>query len=93
MEFLSKVESTFTVFGRGLVLIPEEPATDFRIRVGTPIELRTADGRSITTHITGVELLKPSTGRCGMAILITREIGKDEVPLGTEIWYVAENTK
>ena len=87
MEFLSKVESTFSISGRGLVIVPEKPESDFLIRVGTELELRTPDGRSLNTHITGVEFLKPRTGPCGMALLITRDIGKDDVPAGTEIWY------
>jgi translation elongation factor EF-Tu-like GTPase len=90
MEFLSKVESTFSISGRGLVIVPEKPESDFLIRVGTELELRTPDGRSLKTHITGVELLKPLPGQgpCRLAFPITRDIGKDDVPVGTEIWYL-----
>lgn len=91
VEFFSKVEDTFVVPGRGLVVVPEKPETDFRIRVGTPIELRTPEGRSIKTHITGVEFLKQATGPCDMALLITRDVNKDEVPSGTEIWYLRDD--
>ena len=93
VEFLSKVESTFQIHGRGLVLVPKKPETDFRIRVGIALELRTPDGRSLRTHITGVEFLKPLPGHgpWGMAILITRDIAKYEVPAGTEIWYRRED--
>jgi hypothetical protein len=93
MDFFSRVEDTFLVTGRGLVVVPEKPETDFRIRVGTPIELRTPEGRSIRTHIYGVEFLKPLPGRgpCGMAFSIKPGIGKDEVPPGTEIWYVRDD--
>ncbi len=90
MEFLSKIESTFTVWGRGLVVVPEDQKGDFKIRVGTQVQLRTPDGRSLATRITGVEFLKPLTGNCCMAILLTRDLATEDVPVGTEIWYVRE---
>jgi hypothetical protein len=92
MEFLSKIADTFQVPGRGLVLVPEKPETDFLIRVGTALELRTPDGRCLKTRITGVESLRESleTPRRRMTILITRDIGKNDVPTGTEIWYFRE---
>jgi len=93
MEFLAKVETTFSIQGRGLVLVPEEPEGEFLVRVGVTLELRTPDGRTIRTQITGVELLKRSLGHgpCGLAFLVGRDIGKDEVPAGTEIWYRQED--
>jgi hypothetical protein len=93
MEFLSTVESAFAIKGRGLVLVPKKPENDFLVRVGIALELRTPDGRSLRTHITGVEFLKPLLGHgpCAMAFLITRDIGKDDVPPGTEIWYLRED--
>jgi hypothetical protein len=90
MVFLPRVESTFSVHGRGLVLVPEKPETDFLIRAGTALELRTPDGRSLRTHITGVEFLKQATGPCDMALLITRDVNNDEAPPGTEIWYLRD---
>jgi translation elongation factor EF-Tu-like GTPase len=91
MEFFSTVESTFSVAGRGLVIVPEVPQGDFRIRAGTKIQLRTPDGRLLDSHITGVEFLKEALAApCRMAILITRDIGRDDVPVGTEIWYFRE---
>ena len=92
MEYLSKVADAFQIHGRGLVLVPEQPESDFQVRVGIALELRTPDGRSLSTHITGVEFLKPSLGAepCRMAFLITRDIGKNDVPAGTEIWYLQD---
>jgi len=94
--FLAKVESAFSIFGRGIVLVPEEPEGDFRIRIGTPIQLRTAGGHIRDTHITGVESLhgrkEDGTKFSRMAILITRDITKQAVPRGTEIWYLREDS-
>jgi hypothetical protein len=95
MEFLSKVADTFQIQGRGLVLVPEKPETDFRIRVRIALELRTPGGRSLRTRIAGVEISTPlpGLGPCGMAYSITHGITKDEVPAGTEIWFLREDTR
>lgn len=92
VTFLAQVEDTFSITGRGLVLVPAEFAEDFRIRVGTPIQLRTPAGHLINTRITGVELLKmkPPTP-CRMAIMVTGDVARESVPSGTEIWYLRED--
>jgi translation elongation factor EF-Tu-like GTPase len=91
MEYLSKVADAFQIHGRGLVLVPEKPENDFLIKVGTELELRTPNGRSLKTHITGVESLRESLDKPRrMTILVTRDIGKADVPIGTEIWYVRQ---
>jgi translation elongation factor EF-Tu-like GTPase len=96
VTFLAKVENTFSVTGRGLVLVPAECAEDFRIRVGTPIQLRTPEGHTRDTHITGVEFLcglkEDGTKFSRIAILITRDITKQDAPSGTEIWYLREDS-
>lgn len=93
VKFLAKVDDTFWIQGRGVVLVPGQAASDFKIRVGTVLQLRTPDGRSIDTHIPGVEFLKESldSERCQMAILVTSDVARDSVPSDSEIWYVHED--
>jgi len=91
MEFLSKIESTFSIPERGLIVVPEEPKDDFRIRIGNRIQLRASDGHTRETHMTGVELLsgKRDDGSrfSRMAILVTADVAREDVPVGSEIWY------
>jgi translation elongation factor EF-Tu-like GTPase len=95
MEFFSKVESTFSIAGRGIVIVPEEPKGDFRIRIGTQVQLRSPNGQTRETHITGVELLsgrKDAGSKFSRtAILVTRDIAKEDVLVGSEIWYTRED--
>jgi len=94
-ECFSKIETTFSIPGRGIVIVPEEPNGDFRIRIGTQVQLRNPNGQTRETHITGVELLSgrqddgPKFSR--LAILVTRDIAKEDVPVGSEIWYTRED--
>jgi hypothetical protein len=84
----AKVETSFEVTGRGCVIVPAW-LTEDKIRVKDSIQLRTADGKVRETHITGIEILcglKPSDSR--MAILVTQDITKQDVPEETEIWLL-----
>ena len=88
MILFAKVETSFEVTGRGCVIVPAW-LTEDKIRVKDSIRLRTADGKVRETKITGIETLsglKPSDSR--MAILVTQDITKQDVPEGTEIWLL-----
>jgi hypothetical protein len=90
MTLLFKVENVFDISGRGCVLAPVIPdGLDFQIRAKDRIQLRTPTGRVFETHIASIELLKPQCGGpCRMAIMLPRDLGKDDVPAGTEVWCV-----
>jgi len=91
MTLLFKVEDVFDITGRGCVLAPVVPdGLDFKIRAKDPIQLRTPAGRLFDTHIASIELLKMRDGPCRVAIMLPRDLAKDDVPVGTEIWYLSE---
>jgi hypothetical protein len=47
------------------------------------------DGRVLDTHIASIELLKPQDGSaCRMAIMLPRDLVKQDVPIGTEVWLL-----
>jgi translation elongation factor EF-Tu-like GTPase len=82
----AKVESSFEITGRGCVIVPVW-LTDDKIRIKDSIQLRSAEGKVRETHITGIEVLcglNASDSRTG--ILVTRDVKKQDVPEGTEIW-------
>jgi hypothetical protein len=89
--FFSEVEHTFSITGRGVVVVPAlpRPDLDFRLRVKSLIQLRSPDGRIQDTYIAGVELLCGPKVKGRLAFLLPQEIEKQSVPKGTEIWLVS----
>jgi hypothetical protein len=90
MKLLFTVEDKFEISGRGCVIVPAIPeGLDFRIRAKDQIELRTPDGHVFQTHIASVELAKPQDGSsCRMVIMLPPDIAKQDVPTGTEVWFL-----
>jgi hypothetical protein len=87
MVFFSKVEDTFLISGRGLVIVPAPWQEDLKVRATTPIQLRTPDGRVLDTHIKSVEILfGQKVGDKQAAFLMPNNITKEDVPNETEIW-------
>jgi len=87
---LCTVEDTFSIKGRGLVVVPGiVPVGEERFRVGDHLLLKRPDGTSISTTIGALEILSPNP-RGGIAVLLN-EFSKEDVPVGTEVWS-AERT-
>lgn len=87
-EHLFTVEFVFTIPTRGVVLAPGLDGPPAYHRVGEAIELRRPDGSSISTAIRAVERLSPtlSSGKRMYPIILPPDLGKDDVPIGTEVW-------
>ena len=82
---LFKVEDTFLITGRGLVLVPGiVPIGEERFRAGDPLLLKRPDGSELTTTIGGLEMLCPNPRRD--VIIMLKGFTKEDVPIGTEIW-------
>lgn len=88
MVLLSTVEDTFSISGRGCVLVPAVPRSslDFRLRAKDPIQLRTPDGRILDTYVAGIEMLCGPAVKDQMAFLLPKNVTEQDVPKGTEIW-------
>jgi hypothetical protein len=89
-RLLFTVSDRFLIRGRGLVVVPGIPATcTDRILVGDPILLKRPDGSALAWTIGGIEMFienrKPYEPNRDMPILLTG-LGKEDVPVGTEIW-------
>ena len=72
------------------MIVPAIPeGLDFKIRAKQQIELRTPSGRILQTHIASIELAKPKDGSpCRMVIMLPPDIAKQDVPAGTEVWFL-----
>jgi hypothetical protein len=73
------VEAAFAITGHGVILTPGIGKND--VRVGTPIRLLRPDGTILHSKICGIALFNESHD-----ILVGKEIRKEDVPVGTEVW-------
>jgi hypothetical protein len=88
MRLLLTVTETFTVQGRGLVLLPELRLTgEERVSVGDPLLLKHPHGTDGAATISGIEFLKPVCGNC-VPVIMLRDKSKEDVPIGTEVWLL-----
>jgi len=90
MTLLFKVEDVFDLSGRGCVLAPQIFSNvDVKVHAKDQLQLRTPDGKVLDTHIASIELGKPQDGSpCRAFIMLPRELGKEDIPIGTEVWLV-----
>jgi hypothetical protein len=81
------VDGTFTVFGRGIALLPGVPKYEPGPRVGPgmPIELRRPDGTVLATTIRAAEWFQTPPAPAA-PLHMPPEIKKEDVPVGTEVW-------
>jgi translation elongation factor EF-Tu-like GTPase len=92
LVFLSTVEDTFSISGRGCVVVPAVPRSslDFRLRAQDPIQLRTPDGRVLDTYVAGIEMICGPKVVDPIAFLLPENVTQQDVPKGTEIWLIQE---
>jgi hypothetical protein len=63
---------------------------DFRLRAQDAIQFRNPDGRVLNTYIASIEMLCGPEVKDRRAFLLPKEITKQDVPKGTEIWLVQD---
>lgn len=81
------VEKIFDL-GNRLVLGPGVNGSETGyLRPKTVVELVCPDGSSFTTNIVGIELVIPNH-RGKYPIALSKEIGKGNIPIGTQVWTV-----
>lgn len=88
------VEDAFQITGRGCVLVPG-PSTEPggpALRVGDPIRLVKPNGQEIETLVRGIEMIhrRPPPKVVTAPILLSKEITKDQVPVGTRVLLVRD---
>lgn len=66
------------------------PVGDERFRAGDPLLLKRPDGSELRTRIGSLEVLDPHPTH--QVVVLLKELGKEDVPLGTEVWSVADET-
>ena len=99
MEFLFTVVDRFAIEGRGVVLVPGIPHAreSSAIRKGAAVRLRKPDLTQHDTEIRDLEMLNyrpnmPLEQR-STPILLPKDIHKFDVPIGTEVYLLDEETQ
>jgi hypothetical protein len=89
VKLILTVKDVFDVAGIGLVLAPQIPDDlGFAIRPKDPIQLRTPDRRVLDTCIAFFASGRPTGGgRRIYDIVLPRDLLKQDVPIGTEVWF------
>jgi hypothetical protein len=90
VRLLFTISETFTVQGRGIVLLPElRPVEHEHFRVGDPLRLKRPDGSEDLVPIGGLNFLCGAGEKCEVVIMLS---GKEKgyAPIGTEVWSVKE---
>ena len=86
LVYLSTVEDTFDITGRGLIVAPGIPLDgDWRILIGDPITLERPDGSKLQSTVRGMESFRPSNTTC-IPLLLETGVTKADVPIGTKLW-------
>src|ERR1700759_1109811 len=60
-----------------------------KVDVGDKLELRRPDGSQILTSIAFIEHAKRFDGSTAYPLQLPQSVTKDDVPIGTEIWWIA----
>ncbi len=85
-----RVEDTFQITNRGLVLVPGF-ARDHNVNVGMELELVRPDGTVVRDKIAGVEF-RVRVREC-RPILLAEHGSKEQVPIGTNVRVAEASTR
>jgi hypothetical protein len=79
----------------GLYLLPGLPKKPFphAVCLGDSVELRRPDGSRMSTTILSIEHTVPPKGAHPEPLMIPGTFQESDVPVGTEVWWIAERSK
>jgi hypothetical protein len=96
MTLLARVEDSFQL-GGGCVIVFKFLAEDGKLRKKDQIQLRTPDGEVTETYVAGIVIVKHRplvpVDKSKMSINLPRNITKQDVPPGTEIWLLSSTSE
>jgi hypothetical protein len=93
---IGAVEELFELSLRGLIVVLDTPIDhlpdDLKLRIGDPVEFRSAAGSVLKSTIAGIEHADPWTPKRKFAFLLQIGITKEQIPIGAEVW-IMESTQ
>ena len=96
--FLMVVDDLYEITGRGVrrvALMPGLPLHMLREKVvaGDELELRRPDGTTQRAIFTAYQIPRPVSRESNFALVISGPVDRAEVPIGTEVWWIAHAKK
>ena len=85
-EFLFKIQETFHLQVIGLIVITDIKTKDAKLKIGDEIELRFVDGSRLITRVESIPMECPYDPRRPFSFALPKDINKQDVPVGTEVW-------
>ena len=88
LTFISRIEDTFEITGRGMVLLPGIPddRKKYVVHIGDSLEVRKPDGQHLITTVAGIEMC--NSPKRFIPLLLSKDVRKEDVPVGSELWHV-----
>ncbi len=90
MRKLLTVEDTFLIAQRGLIVVPAILIQQFERHGDVQVELRLPDGSTRDAVLSLIEAFVVPPPKERRYECIFKTLGKEDVPIGTEIWYSTE---
>jgi hypothetical protein len=85
-KFLFKIQETFQLQVIGLTVSVDIKTKDATINAGDEIELRLAENFQLITKVESIPMLKPYNPERPFSFSLPKDINKEDVPIGTEVW-------
>lgn len=90
---VGRVAELFEISGRGAVVVIdtsyEQLPQDLCLKIGDSVDFRNGTEVTLKSTVTGIEHCDPWTPRQKFAFLLPRDVPKDAVPVGSEVWTTA----
>lgn len=88
---LFRVTNRFSIQNRGIVLVPGIiPVGNEQFQIGDKLQLRFNDGPTQIVTIAGLDTTNPAAHGGAMPVLLSESLTRQQVPVDTEVWSVAE---
>lgn len=88
-KLILTVEDTFSILGRGLVIVAHKTESFVDFKIGDSIKVENPDQTLLETKIKGIEFLcRPKFRVETIAFSIESEINEDQVQKNADIWLL-----
>lgn len=88
---LCSVEDTFLITGRGLIIAPVFPVSDYRFHSEQRVRIVRPDGEEFDCRAYFQIPFQSPPAKVLSFICVLLDMAKDHVPIGSQVWLVGKN--
>jgi len=89
--FLTEVEDTFSVTGRGLIIAPLFPVSDYRLDTNETLRIEQPDGSSFECEAYFQVPLQSPPPKVVAITCALLNVEKASVPIGSKVWVLGKS--